>query len=85
MQSPYPTVPLATTDSLLHRLQNTVYMHTYSVYIVLKLPWKIQVDDMCNTLHIETSTGHICGNKYLQTHNAMSRPGITAAQLVVFG
>lgn len=56
---------------------------TYPVYIVLKLPWKIQVHDMCNTLHIKASTGHICGDKYLQTHYAVSRPGITAALLSI--
>jgi len=44
---------------------------TYSVYVVLKLSWQVQVDDMGNAFHIQPSTGHISCHQYLQaTHSS---------------
>ncbi len=39
---------------------------TYSVYVVLKLSWQVQVDDMGNAFHVQPSTGHISCHQYLQ-------------------
>jgi hypothetical protein len=39
---------------------------TYSVYVVLKLSWQVQVDDMGNAFHVQPSTGHISRHQYLQ-------------------
>ena len=53
---------------------------TYSVYVVLKLSWQVQVDDMGNAFHVQPSTGHICRHQYLQAMHSCSAKKILTEQ-----